>query len=412
MALSGEKVSAVDSITSNGINRFTLRLSQQNPPGIYRLAFDKNRWVDFVNDDEEVDIVANASAVIDSINVILSESNRLFYSFQRLNREYKTKSELLQLILARYPKGDAYYQTTQTTVTKLQKEYSDFINTASRARPASFAARYVRSSQLPIVDFNQPLEKQLAFLKTHALDRVDFRDQGLIHSDVFTNKAIEYLTYFRNPQLPKELLEREFMAAVDSILNRAKVNQIVYRHITEYLIDGFKKFGFEQCISYILDNYVIKDDLCLDQGSGTSIQRMIDQKKRLPVGAIAPAITLPDSSGSTVTLKDVQTDKTLIVFYSSTCPHCQSMLPLLSQVYPQLKSKGIKILAVSLDDSRDAWLTFLRANSFAWANVYEQGGWSGKAASDYYVYATPTMILVDKERRVASKPMTVDELMR
>lgn len=31
-----------------------------------------------------------------------------------------------------------------------------------------------------------------------------------IFSDCFTNKTIEYLTYYRNPQLPKELLEKEF----------------------------------------------------------------------------------------------------------------------------------------------------------------------------------------------------------
>ena len=411
LALSGEKASAVDSTTSNGNGRFDFRLNKQNAPGIYRLALDRNKWIDFLNDGENVEISSDVRAPFDSLKVVHSESNRLYYDFLKLNREYKTKTEILQLVLARYTKGDTYYHTTQKTATRLQKEYSDFINIASQRRPASFIARYIRSAQLPIVDFNLPIEKQLALLKAHALDHVGFYDADLIQSDVFTSKTIEYLTYFRNPQLPKELLEKEFMTAVDSILNRAKFNQPVYKHITEYLIDGFKKFGFEQCISYILDNYVIKDDLCLDQGSGMSIQRMIDQKKRLPIGAFAPNITLPDSSGRAVSLDDMQTEKVLILFFSSSCPHCQTMVPALCALYSQLRTQGVVVLAISLDDSRDNWLRFLRTNKVAWINVYEKGGWSGKAALDYYVYATPTMILVDKQRKIVSKPLSIDELL-
>ena len=57
---------------------------------------------------------------------------------------------------------------------------------------------------------------------------------------------------------------------MDSILVRARVDADVYKHVTEYLLDGFKKFGFEGCIDYIVENYVVKDDLCLDEGAATS----------------------------------------------------------------------------------------------------------------------------------------------
>ncbi|MDD1475233.1 hypothetical protein MEO41_28800, partial [Dolichospermum sp. ST_sed4] len=106
----------------------------------------------------------------------------------------------------------------------------NFVNVASQTSPSSFIARYVRSAQLPVVDTEIPFEKQLTVLKTNALDNVNFYDADLIYSDAFTNKTIEYLTYYRNPQLPLELLEKEFNSAVDSILNKAKVNNVVYQH--------------------------------------------------------------------------------------------------------------------------------------------------------------------------------------
>jgi peroxiredoxin len=232
-----------------------------------------------------------------------------------------------------------------------------------------------------------------------------------MQSDLFTGKAIEYLMYYRNPQLPKELLAKEFNSAVDSILNRAKANQAVYKHITGYLIDGFKQFGFEECINYILENYVIKDDLCLE-GSGNTIQRMIDQRKRLAAGTLAPGIVLPDTSGAPVSLKEMKGEKTLVLFYSTACPHCQRMIPRISEIVRHEAEGRLAVLAVSLDESRADWLQFVAANKLSWRNVNDPAGWGGRAAADYCIYATPTMILLDREKRIIARPLTPEDLQK
>ena len=186
-----------------------------------------------------------------------------------------------------------------------------------------------------------PFEEQLTFLKTHALDNINFDDDGLIYSDAFTNKTIEYLTYYRNPQLPLELLEKEFMAAVDTILNKAKANEIVYTHIVEYLLDGFKKFGFDNVLNYIVENYVIKDDLCLDQKLTSALDRRIQQSRNFKVGSTVPNIVLPDSSDTILELDTIDVEQILIIFYASWCPHCQTLLP---QIYDSIKTRKKKSL--------------------------------------------------------------------
>lgn len=411
--LSGEKITLIDSVKEEapGQFKFTLMLNQ-NHPGIYRLAFDQRNWVDFINDGEEVKLSTVAGSILDSLKVLSSENNLIYYTYVKLNKQYKTKSELLQLMLARYPKDDPFYDSARATAENLQKDYDYFVSSVSHANSSSFIGRYVKSSQLPVLDFDRPVEEQLAFLKSHALDSVDFSDDGLIYSDLFTSKAIEYLMYYRNPQLPKELLEKEFMVAVDTILSKAKVNQIVYQHVTEYLVDGFKKFGFEKCIGYILDNYVIKDDLCLGDKLGNTVQRMIDQKKKLAVGLVVPNFTLADTSGRMNSLQSVKAEKTLIVFYSTACPHCQEMMPKLAELYKTKNRGELAVVAVSLDSSRGEWVNFIRKNNLAWLNLNDPKGWDGSAASDYFIYATPTMVLVDKEKRVVGRPLTAEELMK
>jgi peroxiredoxin len=254
------------------------------------------------------------------------------------------------------------------------------------------------------------MDKQLTFLKNHSLDNIDFNDDELVNSDVFTNKTIEYLTYYRNPQLTKELLEQEFEKAVDSILTRAKANLNVYSQIVEYLIDGFKKFGFDKVLDYIVGNYVIKDDLCLDVKTEGLIKRRIDQAKYFKIGNFVPDIVLSDSSGNVIELNKTTAKETLIVFYASWCPHCKELLPRLNELYKSQKEKKFELFSISLDTSRKDWTDFITNNNLGFINVSDLKGWDGKAASDYFIYATPTMFMIDRQLKIIFKPMSVEEV--
>lgn len=410
-SLQGEKISQIDSITMSVKGKFQFTLdSQKHQQGIYRLSFDKNKWIDFINDREVIAIITDANNILDSLQVIKSESNQLYYSFLKLNKQYKSKSELLQLILARYPKDDDYYSTTRTKLTQLQKEYQEFVDVTSQQNPKSFIARYIKSAQLPVMDGDLPPEKQLAYLKAHALDNVDFNNDELINSDLFSNKSIEYLTYYRNPQLPKELLEKEFMVAVDTILNKAKVNPMVYKHVVEYLLDGFKKFGFDVIINYIIENYVIKDDICIDEKLETALQRRMDQAKYFKIGNIVPDIISQDLSGKQVELNKINAEKILLILYATWCQHCQTLLPQINELYKNQKVKKTEVFAVSIDTNKAEWQKFINSNELAWINVSDLNGWNGKAVLDYYIYATPTMFLVDRSKKLIGKPSNIEDL--
>lgn len=409
-SLSGEKVTLKDSVINFPGKIVKLPFRQNYSIGLYRLTFANSSVLDFVYEGKDIKIYTDTKNVLDSLRVIESESNKLFYTFLKLNKAYKTKTELLQVVLARYPKDDSYYNETKKRLNELQSEYLQFVNIKAQAEPASFVAKYIRSAQLPVIDFEIPIEKQLDYLKSHALDNVNFNDASLINSDLFTNKTIEYFSYFRNPQLPKELLEKEFMKAVDTLLNKAKVHQLVYQHITEYLIDGFKKFGFDQVLDYIVENYVIKDDLCLDVKTEGLIKRRIEHAKNFKIGAVVPNIILPDVNGKQIVLSKINSDKVLIVFYASWCPHCKDLLPKLNEIKKSQTGNKLEVLAISLDNKKEDWASFVKDNCSNLINVSDLKGWDGKAAGDYFIYATPTMILIDKTQKILSKPMTFEDV--
>jgi peroxiredoxin len=218
------------------------------------------------------------------------------------------------------------------------------------------------------------------------------------------------LTYYRNPQLPKELLEKEFMKATDTLLNKAKVNPVVYQHITEYLIDGFRKYGLDKSLDYIVDNYVIKDNLCLDVKTEGLIKKRIEQAIKFKIGDIVPNISLPDAEGRERNLKNIDTGNTLIIFYASWCPHCKELLPKLNDLVKSKTEYKLTIFAISLDSKKEDWIEFSKENCPDLLNVCDLKGWDGNAPNDYFIYATPTMFLIDKERKIICKPITFDDL--
>ena len=406
--LEGEKISKIDSFVSvKGDFQFNLN-NMHN--GFFRLQFDSKHWIDFINDGKNVKIKTDYSNLFDSLEVIESESNKLLYEFIKQNKEYKTKTELLNIILAHYPKDDEYYETTKNKLLRIQNKYHHFVKETSQVKTNSFIARYIQSAQLPIIDISIQNQEHLVYLKNHALDNIDFNDEEMIYSDLYTSKSIEYLTYYRNQQLQKSLLEQEFMKAVDTLLNRAKVNELVYQHVAEYLIDGFTKFGFDNIIDYIVSNYVLADELCLNEKTGNSIQNRVNQAKILKVGETVPNIIIPDISGKNIDLSELQSEKVLILFYASWCTHCQTMIPKIRDIYKNLNMGELEVLAISLDTNKEEWLNFLKENTLDWLNVSDFNGWDGQAAESYFIYATPTMFLVNKDKKIIAKPLSIEIL--
>jgi len=409
--LRGETAYKIDTLAAEKQGKYFFMFApQKNHRGFYRLTYGKNKQIDFIYDNDEIDITAGSPESNEEITVNKPGSNEIYRRFLKLSKNFKIKSDLLLFLLKMYPKEDDFYSAVKAKLSSLQKEYSEFIESVSEARPGAFIAQYVRSARLSAADVNMPVENQLLHLKTHGLDSVDFSNSDLIFSDVFTNKVIEYLTLYRNPQLTKAELEKEFTAAVDSVLHRANKNAIVYRQVTEYLVDGFRKFGFDYVIDYIVDNYVIKDEICLDEKLSTSIQRRMDQARFLKTGNSVPQFSLPDSSGNNIELLHIKASKILLIFYASWCPHCAELLPKISEFYNISKERNFEVIAVSIDTSRADWIKFIKTNKFNWINLCDLKGWSGPAAKEYYLYATPSFFILDVDRKIIAKPYALDEV--
>ncbi|MDR3628102.1 MAG: TlpA disulfide reductase family protein, partial [Ignavibacteriaceae bacterium] len=121
-------------------------------------------------------------------------------------------------------------------------------------------------------------------------------------------------------------------------------------------------------------------------------------------------IIMQDTTGNQIDMNKINSDKILILFYASWCPHCKELIPQLVEYISNNRNNNLQVLAVSLDSNRNDWINFIKNNNMNWINVNSDKGWDCKTAKDYYIYATPTIFLVDKDKKIIGKPITIKEL--
>ncbi len=405
----GERTKVSDSTISDSLGRLRFILPKSLAPGLYRVGWGKTGFVNLILNRENVKFETWANFPQDSLKILSSLENQVFQSFTLMGRISQSKLELLMPLVDFYPVRNEFYWNAVTEFETTQKLQLARLDSVSDKYQGSYAVRMEKVIRTPYISASLSSNDRIEFLKQHYWDKVDFNDTALLRSNVFADKIISYLALYQNNRFNQKQLEGEFIKAVTVALGAASVNPDVYKFMLDYLVGGFDKYHFDEVITYIADNF--QDPFsCEDAARKSALQKKLDNFKKLSVGKIAPPVEVPDLKGNNISLLALKNEFTLLVFWSSQCPHCTEMMPDLKAWYDKQKTKRLEVFAISLDTNRNAWTSFIKKEKLNWINVSELKGYSGKAEDEYNVYATPTMYLLDRDKKIIAKPITWREL--
>jgi thiol-disulfide isomerase/thioredoxin len=231
-----------------------------------------------------------------------------------------------------------------------------------------------------------------------------------LRTDLFTGKAFSFIQMFRNPSLDKTSQEAEFIKAADIVLKASSVNKRVQLQIIDYLVRGFEQIGMDGLLTHIANNY-IEESACTDGTVGTNLNKKLEGFTKMALGKTVPDIRIDCSDKGVYNLYKSTAPYTLILFWASWCPHCLATLPEIKKVYDEIKDKSLDVVAISIDTSVTEWRKAISAGCYTWKNCCDLKGWNGSAAASYYVSATPSVFLLDQQKKIIAKPLTADELL-
>ncbi len=117
------------------------------------------------------------------------------------------------------------------------------------------------------------------------------------------------------------------------------------------------------------------------------------------IGSAAPDFTVRDSD-RTVMLSQLKGQVVVLNFWATWCPACIEEMPSLVQMQQRIKSKGVTVLAVSVDVDENSYKRFLKDHN---VNLLSVRDGDQKSNGLYGTFKFPETYIIDRNGIIRRK---------
>ncbi len=193
--------------------------------------------------------------------------------------------------------------------------------------------------------------------------------------------------------------------SVDKLLETLKVETPRGQTVLSEIIDIFDAYDMKE-----FKNKYLTQAKNLKCTITDRLAKTIKTNADVEIGATFPNYNFHSAVNTqSKSLADVKGNNKVIVFWSSTCSHCENELPQLLAKYKDMKTKNIEVVAFSLDTDKEAYSKKIAA--FPWINDSELKGWNSSFTEKYNIHATPTYFILDANNKIINKPDHVGDVL-
>ena len=391
--------------------KFSISAPMDIEPGIYRFQYSQtaNDYVDLIINGKEKEIefsIDLLSIENKSPQFTKSKENKMWYGYLAQSQKQLQKIELLNQFLGAYPsvKDKIVVQGLQAlSIEKVNyvKQKNLFLN----QNATTWAALIIKNKPYYFTNAKDDWRIQNLEKQTHYWDKINTTNPKLINTPLYTELILDYLKYYMNPEMnfSEAEMNEGFKKSVDTIMAKFSGNKETEKFALKYLQLGFKEIDKSEVLQYIDQKYQTVALQCQDDVEKSAFENRMASYDAMKEGKIAPNIAFEDQTS----MYDIKSEKTLIVFWASWCPHCTEEMPKVNEWAKD--HLDTKVIAISLDDNK-AEYDLARKQLPNLSHHTDLNKWNGKAAKDYFVYGTPTFILLDSQKKIIKKGSSFDML--
>ena len=130
-------------------------------------------------------------------------------------------------------------------------------------------------------------------------------------------------------------------------------------------------------------------------------RKAVEASKPFSPGSDVKEIAMNNPDGEELKLSDYKGKVVLVDFWASWCGPCRKENPTVVKLYEKYKEDGFEVFSVSLDKSKDRWVSAIEKDNLTWdGHVSDLKGWQNAAAKEYGVSSIPFTVLLDREGKV------------
>jgi thiol-disulfide isomerase/thioredoxin len=409
----------------NGFKTYPISLSTLDEKGNFKLTYSKSDYgVGYLiaNDskplfvilsEENIEVLGESLNFIETITIKKGQENQWFeqYAKEHSKREqalsawnYLEKMYTLEPLLAMQ---DRVATSIQTEKKRIKAEDAAFL---AKLPQSSYVSWFLPTRKLvsavKAVAQNQPEEIPATIAAFRALD---YTDQRLFKSGLFKEALESHYWLLENSAKSVDAVFIEMQTSIDAMMANFVQDNTKLNEVTTHLFELLERHRLFSAAEYLALKVLNETSCTID----SNLARQLESYRAMKMGNIAPDMVFDPSSfaKNTTTLNKLSDSKskyTVVVFGASWCPQCQEELPEIANQYSKWKSKDVEVVFIALEEDRSTFRDFVKA--FPFPSYSDQKKWDTKMAMDYFVFATPTMFLLDNKREIIMRPNSVKQM--
>lgn len=364
---------------------FKLTLDSSVKPGAYKLVYN------LPEENNNLDIIYNGKEDI-SLTYSFDQGVKFESGQNKILNDYLKKMEDVQQSIQMALKSGTTSKPTMDALIQRQLEIQS--NAEKAADPLTLVYIQALKPYIP-QQFDNKGSYEM-FRKTQFFENFDFNKIELQSSGY-----------------PLELLKEyyhEFVTLAGGTGYRAIMSDIYHeiadtdKAFQKSLLTDFYQFlmgsGRQNAANFLAQNYLI--ELARSQKDNELADRM-QRILNTTLGATAPNFALKgfDESKSLYDLKD--SAYYALIFWSSECSHCVEQVPQIHKEIESIPTGSLQVIAVGIEIEADNWNKMTQKFP-KFINVLALDEWRDDLVQEYAVSGTPTFYIVDKNKKIVSKP--------
>lgn len=144
---------------------------------------------------------------------------------------------------------------------------------------------------------------------------------------------------------------------------------------------------------------------------GKGFLNQLNRLNALAIGGTAPDFIAPTPDGDAFKLSNLTAEYIILDFWASWCTPCRAENPRLVRLYEEFHNRGLDIVSVAMDNSRDLWRKAIQKDGIgAWHHVSNLMYWEEPIAKDYGVLAIPKTFILNRDFEILATDLRGKEL--
>ncbi len=423
-----DKQYILDTVQVGADGYFTFAGEEELLGGMYLLVMppDNNYFQLVLSEgDQRFTVETDATAPTKNIKIEGSPDNQRFYEYLAFLDEKRPQSDELNEALKTAQEAGRNADDIRTQLEQLNEAVKQKQLSVVENYPNSMTAAIIRANlSYDMPEFEgegQALQmKQWRWMQQHYFDNIDMDDPRMLRTPFLFQRIDNYVNKMV-VQHPDTI-----SLAVDRVLEAVRPAVETYKFFLIHFLNNYassKIIGQDAVYVHIAEKYYASGQAPWTEQE--QLEKIVDNAKRLKpllIGKTAPDIEMEKQDGSKITLHEVESPYTVLIFWQPDCGHCKESMPKVKTFYEEYKSKGVEIFAVctktwerdedgniTLKEVQKCWDFIDEKEIDGWINVadpYVRSRFSTK----YDIKSTPQIYLLDKDKEILSKRLGAEQL--